>query len=341
MPDPTERDKWEKEVAFKERELSIKENEFELKKQEKAPFSWKDPLVLAITAATIAALGNLAVILIGGILQQNLEKKKSEQTRILEMIKTGDPDKAAKNLKFLWEAGLISDTKLSDKLDKFLRDRKAGEGPALPSALPINPPMARLTLPVESAIKVPVTMDGSGSSTPNNDILNYVWEFGDGQTTLTQSPRTSHSYDKAGSYVVRLTVLGGKGGPLTASSPIAISQNIVQRLEQGSRNVSFDSDKADLKPTAVEMLNPIVQSMHEDSALEADLVGHVDNVENVEDLSKQRAEAVRNYLVSQGIAASRIRVDGKGKSEPASSNASDEGRANNRRVVITLSKLQP
>jgi outer membrane protein OmpA-like peptidoglycan-associated protein len=53
-------------------------------------------------------------------------------------------------------------------------------------------------------------------------------------------------------------------------------------------------------------------------------------------LSEERAEAVRRYLVSQGIRPGQIRSQGKGEAQPIASNDDPEGRANNRRVEIVL-----
>lgn len=90
-------------------------------------------------AATVAAIGNAAVTVVNGILQRQLEDEKSEQTRILEMIKTGDPDKAANNLEFLLKAGLISDPARQAKLREFLATREPGSGPTLPPQTGFGP----------------------------------------------------------------------------------------------------------------------------------------------------------------------------------------------------------
>lgn len=138
---PSEREKWEREQALKEQEFSLKErelllktDELGLKKKEYALSGWKSPLVVAIMAGAVAAIGNAIVTMTNGRLQRDLEDQKSEQTRILEMIKTGDPDKAAENLRFLLDAGLISNVETSKKLADFLSKRKPGSGPTLPSA---------------------------------------------------------------------------------------------------------------------------------------------------------------------------------------------------------------
>lgn len=134
-----EHEKWEAEKAFREREISIKEQEqankeaeLGLKKEEHSASRWQNPLIIAIIAAALAAVGNIILTSINGVLQRQLEAQKSEQTRILEMIKTGDPDKAAENLEFLRDAGLISDPDIYKKLGEYLDNRQPGKGTTLP-----------------------------------------------------------------------------------------------------------------------------------------------------------------------------------------------------------------
>ncbi|SAL88769.1 hypothetical protein AWB74_08722 [Caballeronia arvi] len=125
--------KWQAEKAFREREVAVKEKELTIKEAENAASKWRNPLVVAIFAAAVAAAGNAVVALTNGIFQRQLETQTSEHSRILEMIKTGDPDKAATNLKFLLDAGLVADPDNYRKLKAFLDTRKAGSGPTLPA----------------------------------------------------------------------------------------------------------------------------------------------------------------------------------------------------------------
>ncbi len=57
-------------------------------------------------------------------------------------------------------------------------------------------------------------------------------------------------------------------------------------------------------------------------------------------LSQQRADSVASALITQGVAANRIRTTGMGPANPIASNSTAEGKAQNRRVEITLSPLQ-
>lgn len=134
--DPTqlELEKWKFEVASRERELSLKEGELALRRSEHESAQWRSPLVLGVFAAAIAAGGNAVVSYTNATAQRELENQKAEQARILEMIKTGDPDKAAENLRFLVDAGLVTDVPLKQRVSEFLAARKPGSGPTLPSA---------------------------------------------------------------------------------------------------------------------------------------------------------------------------------------------------------------
>jgi hypothetical protein len=129
-----DREKWEVEKSFRERELKLRETEVEISRQQSRSSQWRDPLVLAILAATIAATGNAIIAIVNGNLQRELEDQKYEQARILEVIKVGNPEKAAENLKFLLKAGLIRNELQASALRKFLNEREPGTGPTLPAA---------------------------------------------------------------------------------------------------------------------------------------------------------------------------------------------------------------
>jgi OOP family OmpA-OmpF porin len=67
--------------------------------------------------------------------------------------------------------------------------------------------------------------------------------------------------------------------------------------------------------------------------------GHTDSVGTDaynQKLSVRRADAVKKYLVSKGIADNRIQIEGKGESQPVADNKTDDGRAKNRRVQIEV-----
>ena len=126
----------ERETTLKEKiaahEMALKARELEAKLSDQKWSRWMNPLVLAIFAAALAASGNALLAYINGSAQKTLEETKAEASRILEVIKTADQDQAVTNLKFLLEAGLITDEARRRSLETFLANRKPGEGPSIP-----------------------------------------------------------------------------------------------------------------------------------------------------------------------------------------------------------------
>jgi OOP family OmpA-OmpF porin len=102
-----------------------------------------------------------------------------------------------------------------------------------------------------------------------------------------------------------------------------------------THGISFDVDKASLKPESMGTLNMIVQVMKDNPDLKFEVDGHTDNsgtaAHNIT-LSQQRANAVKDQLVKMGVDASRLTAKGFGDTKPNSDNTSPEGKANNRRV---------
>lgn len=142
----------EKELLLKEREQAAKDAEIELREKEHAVSRWTNPLVVGVWVAAVAAGGNAVVAYSNGASERELESERSEHARILEMIKTGSPDKAAENLQFLIDAGLLEDKNVHDKVVAFLANRKTGSGPALPSTSQGAPDVAFAIIGLRQAV---------------------------------------------------------------------------------------------------------------------------------------------------------------------------------------------
>lgn len=101
----------------------------------------------------------------------------------------------------------------------------------------------------------------------------------------------------------------------------------------------FDTDKAQLRPVAKDKLAIYADYMQRVPETRVKVVGHTDSrgtqAHNL-DLSQRRAQAVKAYLVGQGIAEDRIVSQGQGESQPMASNATAQGRQDNRRVELTI-----
>ncbi len=119
----------------------------------------------------------------------------------------------------------------------------------------------------------------------------------------------------------------------------------VERVGEGIRLVldenaiNFEFGKSSLTAKAKENLDKLVAVFKEYPDTNLSVVGHTDSVgsDAVNDkLSLQRATSVRDYLVAKGIDVTRLSTDGKGKKEPIADNATDEGRAANRRVEFAI-----
>jgi outer membrane protein OmpA-like peptidoglycan-associated protein len=101
--------------------------------------------------------------------------------------------------------------------------------------------------------------------------------------------------------------------------------------------VNFDFDKATLRQEDIAIINRDVASLDKWGNVNIEVVGHTDSRGSDEynlNLSQQRAEAVRTYLISKGIAEDRLSAKGYGESQPIAGNATDEDRFKNRRVEL-------
>jgi outer membrane protein OmpA-like peptidoglycan-associated protein len=117
------------------------------------------------------------------------------------------------------------------------------------------------------------------------------------------------------------------------------------KLEVGKiirlKDIFFDTDKADLLPRSNVELNKLVTIMRENPTLEIEVIGHTDNVGEVNynlNLSRRRAAMVVDYLTRNGIAATRLRVNGFGDKQPIKPNDTEEKRQMNRRVELRILK---
>jgi outer membrane protein OmpA-like peptidoglycan-associated protein len=105
----------------------------------------------------------------------------------------------------------------------------------------------------------------------------------------------------------------------------------------------FDSGKSVLKPGARNTLSRIADQLRTVEAAEIAIEGHTDSVGGDamnQGLSEKRAAAVRTYLVSRGVPASRIKTSGLGESAPVASNDTPAGRQQNRRVELVIATPQ-
>lgn len=103
--------------------------------------------------------------------------------------------------------------------------------------------------------------------------------------------------------------------------------------------IFFETGKADLNTVASTDLNKLVNYLKDNPTARVEIQGHTDNTGSAtinNRLSQDRAHSVVNYLVLQGISNSRLSAKGYGSFQPIDTNATAEGRANNRRVEVKI-----
>lgn len=148
---------------------------------------------------------------------------------------------------------------------------------------------------------------------------------------------------------------GGQGGldlysfalpEAVRPEPVEYKEEITEvapELEVGEsvtlKNVFFQTGKSALLEVSIVELDKLVEMMQKNKTMRIELGGHTDNVGNEaanQKLSEQRAKAVYDYLVKQGVAADRLTYKGYGQTKPVADNSTAEGRRENRRTEFTI-----
>lgn len=126
-------------------------------------------------------------------------------------------------------------------------------------------------------------------------------------------------------------------GPAAPQAAAPVEKTIV------TAETLFDTDRADIKPSGKATLDELIAQLHDENSVIIP-IGYASSPgteqHNME-LSQRRAEAVKNYLVSQGIDSERIYVASKGEQDPVADNSTAQGRALNQRVEIEVKGTPP
>lgn len=108
------------------------------------------------------------------------------------------------------------------------------------------------------------------------------------------------------------------------------------------KNVFYETNAYQLKPTSYTELDKVVDLLKSNSKIKLEISGHTDNTGDPQKnkvLSQNRADGVKQYLISKGIDATRLTSVGYGDTKPVGPNDSDAGRAQNRRTEIKITGL--
>lgn len=152
--------------------------------------------------------------------------------------------------------------------------------------------------------------------------------------------------ESAQDYKVRLSISDELGNMIKDMDLDSIAVDVlVEATPRGLKirisNIEFEFGKSSIKGKGFIILNRVAQILKKYKNYQVEISGHTDNVGTEEanlKLSKARAEAVRDYLVSKGISESRLITEGYAFQFPVADNSTDSGRRKNRRVEFMLLK---
>jgi OOP family OmpA-OmpF porin len=126
--------------------------------------------------------------------------------------------------------------------------------------------------------------------------------------------------------------------PPKIEEKVEITEEDRRAVREAIQNLEFEFAKSSIRPSSYPSLDRVAAILV-NKHFSLKLAGHTDNVGSADHnmaLSKDRAEAVKSYLVSKGANPSRIEATGYGMTQPIASNKTAAGRAKNRRVEFTL-----
>lgn len=128
--------------------------------------------------------------------------------------------------------------------------------------------------------------------------------------------------------------------PLKITATLIKADEIKKELDANGHialYINFDTDKAVIQPASLPIIDELNKLLTQNSALKVKIEGHTDNAGTADHnlkLSNDRASAVKDALVKAGIKADRLQATGLGQTKPIADNATEEGKAKNRRVEV-------
>jgi peptidoglycan-associated lipoprotein len=217
--------------------------------------------------------------------------------------------------------------------------------PPPPPPPPEAPPAPQNRPPTVTAVCDPMTVEVGKSSTctatgrdPDGDPLTYRWTAPTGTLATPAEQRTLWTAPgQEGPVPITVTVSDGKGG--TASATVTVQVVRPPRKEYTFEDVHFDFDRYTLRPEATRVLDEAIAAMREDPTLRLTIEGHTCNIGTAEynlALGERRANAVKDYLVTRGVAADRLQTVSYGEERPKYDNAREETRRLNRRAALVV-----
>lgn len=129
--------------------------------------------------------------------------------------------------------------------------------------------------------------------------------------------------------------VGRKTDPLDREDDFRVGQSL------NFQGILFRTGSSEIDPSSEKILNRVLRILNDNKSIELEIDGHTDNVGDPANnlrLSQERADAVRTWFIGKGIAAERLTAVGRGETQPLTSNASEKGRTQNRRIEFKRTK---
>lgn len=118
-----------------------------------------------------------------------------------------------------------------------------------------------------------------------------------------------------------------------------VKKELTEEMKKAAKNIFFPTNEYTILPESYPALATVIKILQSDASLKLIIEGHTDNQgtpESNQVLSQNRASAVVNYLIKEGIDGARLKAEGFGQTKPIDDNGAASGRANNRRVEMKL-----
>lgn len=219
--------------------------------------------------------------------------------------------------------------------------------------------IVRIKLPQSARPDPVVLVKGKVLNKSNNQPVGAKVEYVDLKTN--KSVGSANSNDVTGEFTIVLEygkkygVRAEKDGFYAINdfldlTKISSYQEVVKTLylvpvEVGATmrlsNIFFEYNKSEIQDESEDELDRLFEFLKSNPAITIEISGHTDASGSAEynlELSKKRADAVKNYLVKKGVSSDRLVSKGYGKAKPVASNTTEEGKAQNRRVEFTILK---
>jgi len=166
--------------------------------------------------------------------------------------------------------------------------------------------------------------------------FHIVYEENPGYISASKG-KTWIVFENSGSYYYQTIITEQQMVQEVTADASSLQDEIDKTGHVAVYGILFDTGKATLQDSSTATLNEILKLLQQNTDLKLRIEGHTDNVGSSASnqiLSQKRADTVRTWLVSQGVAADRLTAKGYGDTKPVSDNSTDDGRAKNRRVEL-------